>query len=251
MKQHTSWQPVSTWYNKNVGESGHYYHQHVVLPAVLRLLNLGQDSSLLDLACGQGVLERQVPESVYYQGIDISPSLIQHAKDHAKTPEHHFAVGNITHPLPIKKQNFTHAAIVLALQNIEQPELALQHTAEHLAEHGTLVIVLNHPCFRIPRQSSWGVDEGNKTQYRRIDRYLSPLSIPITAAPSKGARSAVTWSYHFPLSAYSEFLSKAGFVIENIEELGSDKVSVGKAAKMENRSRSEFPLFLAMKVRKK
>ncbi|HIH10980.1 TPA: methyltransferase domain-containing protein [Candidatus Woesearchaeota archaeon] len=248
--QNTSWQPVSEWYTKTVGESGNYYHQHVVIPAVLQLLNLSENSSLLDLACGQGVLERQISPSVYYQGIDISPSLINYAKTQIHNPNHHVAVGNVTRPLPIAKTNFSHAAIVLALQNIEEPELALQQAADRLAPNGTLVLMLNHPAFRIPRQSSWGIDEKTKTQFRRVDRYLSPLKIPITAAPGQGQRSAITWSYHQPISAYSAFLNNAGFVIEIIEELGSDKVSVGKAAKMENRSRVEFPLFMAIKAQK-
>lgn len=250
-RQNTSWQSVSSWYTKTVGESGNYYHQHVVIPAVLRLLNLAENSSLLDLGCGQGVLERQIPPSVYYQGIDISPSLIAYAKTQIHSQNHHVVVGNVTRPLPIQKTGFSHAAIVLALQNIEEPELALQQAANYLALNGTLVLILNHPAFRIPRQSSWGIDEKTKTQYRRVDRYLSPLKIPITAEPSKGQRSAITWSYHQPISAYSVFLQKTGFVIELIEELGSDKVSVGKAAKMENRSRVEFPLFMAIQAKKK
>ena len=249
-RQNTSWQPVSEWYTKTVGESGNYYHQHVVIPAVLRLLNLSENSSLLDLACGQGVLERQIPPNVYYQGIDISPSLITYAKTQIHNPNHHVVVGNVTRPLPIQKTGFSHAAIVLALQNIEEPELALQQAADRLAPNGTLVLILNHPVFRIPRQSGWGIDEKTKIQFRRVDRYLSPLKIPITATPSQGQRSAITWSYHQPISAYSAFLQKAGFVIEIIEELGSDKVSVGKAAKMENRSRAEFPLFMAIKAKK-
>jgi ubiquinone/menaquinone biosynthesis C-methylase UbiE len=206
--------------------------------------------ALLDLACGQGVLERQIPAEVYYQGIDVSNSLIQFAKQHTQVAEHHFAVGDVTRPLPIQKQGFTHAAIVLALQNLEHPELALKHAAERLAPNGMLVIVINHPMFRIPRQSSWGVDEQNKMQYRRVDRYLSPLKIPITAAPSQGQRSAVTWSFHQPLSMYAQQLHNAGFAIETIEELGSDKVSEGKAAKMENRSRTEFPLFMVIVAKK-
>ena len=43
-------------------------------------------------------------------------------------------------------------------------------------------------------------------------------------------------------------LQQAGFVIQLIEEWGSDKSSVGSAARMENRSRQEFPLFLALKA---
>jgi hypothetical protein len=105
---------------------------------------------------------------------------------------------------------------------------------------------MNHPCFRVPRQSSWGVDEQKKLQYRRIDRYMEPLKIPIQTHPGQGDKSPQTWSFHHPLSTYVEGLSKSGFVIEKIEEWLSDKLSTGGKAKMENRSRLEFPLFLTI-----
>ncbi len=35
----TSWQKVSRWYNDAVGEEGHYYHQHLILPGSNVFLN--------------------------------------------------------------------------------------------------------------------------------------------------------------------------------------------------------------------
>lgn len=248
----TSWEPVKQWYSDSVGDEGHYYHQNIVIPGVLRLLNLKnkQVNSLLDLACGSGVLERHIPREIDYLGLDISPSLIKTAKQKLLHPHHQFRVADITTELPTEKLDFTHAAVVLAIQNIETPEKVFANAARHLVSGGTLVIAMNHPCFRIPRQSSWGVDENQKIQYRRIDRYSSPLSIPIHAHPSKGEESSSTLSFHFPLASYSRWLLEAGFAIELIEEWHSDKQSTGKMAKMENRSRTEIPLFMGIRARK-
>jgi len=158
-------------------------------------------------------------------------------------------VGDATKPLNIP-QDFTHAAIILALQNIQNPGKALENVAKHLIKGGCLVIVLNHPAFRIPRQTSWGIDKDRKIQYRRVDKYLSPMQIPINMNPSDRG-SPITMTYHNSLSAYSKMLKDAGFVIDLIEEWTSDKESEGSAARMENRSRSEIPLFLAIKAVKK
>lgn len=249
----TSWEPVEKWYHDAVGEHGHYYHQHVVIPGVLRLLALDQapHASLLDLACGQGILGRQIPKQIAYTGIDISPSLVKAAQQGDRNPLHEYLVGDALKPLPTKKRDFSHAAIVLAIQNFEEPARALHNVAQHLIENGRLVIAMNHPCFRILRQSSWKVDDAQKVQYRRIDRYSSPMKFPIQAHPSKGKESSSTWSFHFPLAAYSRWLNQAGFVIDLIEEWHSNKVSTGKMAKMENRSREEIPLFLAIRAIKK
>jgi SAM-dependent methyltransferase len=243
---HTSWENSARWYTGAVGEKGHYYHQHVVIPGALRLLNLSATSRLLDLACGQGILARALPPSTGYLGLDLSESLIKSAQ---KLSRHEFRVADVSKPLSLSQKDFTHAAIILALQNINHPEITLQNASRHLAPSGRLLLVLNHPCFRIPRQSSWGIDPGNQLEYRRINRYLSPLKIPISTHPGD-SHSPLTWSFHQPLSAYFAFLKSAGFVVDSLEEWTSDKESVGQAAKMENRARSEFPLFMAILARK-
>lgn len=247
MNHKTSWENAGKWYHEQVGTEGHYYHQQIVLPGVLRILNFkeGTNSSLLDLACGQGVLARALPPYVSYTGIDVAPSLIQFAKKLNRNRHHQFLVGDITKPLPIKER-FSHATVILALQNIEQPKQVIDQLGSYMIPGGTVVLVLNHPCFRIPRQSSWKIDENQKIQYRRIDRYMTPLQVPIQTHPGKGEKSDITYSFHHPISTFTQWLKEAGFLIENLEEWCSDKKSMGKSAKMEDRSRKEFPLFLSI-----
>lgn len=242
----TSWEKSGSWYNKSVGRKGHYYHQHLIIPNSLRLLGLQNNSSLLDLACGQGILARALPKSVNYLGLDISPSLIKAAQ---KQSGHTFRIADVAQPLPHLPQKFSHAAIILSLQNIERPEITLKNASDNLLPQGKLLIVINHPCFRIPRQSSWEIDSQNKLEYRRINLYLSPLKIPVTTHPGI-SHSPITWSFHYPLSYYFKILAAAGFVISILEEWASDKESQGPAARMENRARSEFPLFLAILAKK-
>lgn len=248
-QQKTSWESVHRWYDKAVGVKGHYYHEHIVLPNVLKLLALKNDSSLLDLACGQGILSRKIPKEVRYLGIDAAPSLISSAKERSKNPLHSFTVADICRPITIK-ETFSHVSILLALQNLEHPKEALLNAYHLLKSQGKLVVVLNHPCFRIPRQSSWMVDEEKKIQYRRIDRYQSSMKIPIQAHPSQGTTSSETWSFHYSLAELSAWIQEAGFSICRIDEWCSDKVSTGAKAKMENRSREEIPLFMALVCKK-
>ncbi len=239
----TSWENSHKWYDSIVGEKGHYYHEQIVLPNSLKLLKLQKGDSLLDLGCGQGVLARSLPPGVSYAGVDAAPSLIHSAKAKSKHP---FYVSDITQPLSIKEKSFSHAAMILVTQNLEHVDGAFKNAASHLKPQGKLLIVMNHPCYRIPRQSSWGVDEPKKLQYRRVDLYMSSLKIPIQTNPGQQDKSATTWSFHHPLSYYSQKLAESGFVIETLEEWISDKKSTGGRAAMENRSRKEFPLFLAL-----
>ena len=236
------WDSSETWYTSCVGEKGHHYHQTVILPNSLRLI--GKVSSLLDLGCGQGVLARQLSKEVAYWGVDLSKELIASAK--RMTPGAHFVVGDVSQKLPVEKRDFEAASFILSLQNIEHGSEAIQMAATHLQKGGKLLIVLNHPCFRIPRQSGWGIDEQMKLQYRRVNGYLSAQKIPIQTHPSQKSDSPVTFSYHHPLSDYAKWLEEAGCKIGKLEEWGSDKKSEGARAKMEDRARREIPLFLSI-----
>lgn len=246
MNQNTSWEKSSKWYKKIVGDEGHYFHQAVIFPKIRNLINFEKINTVLDLACGQGIFERQIDPKTEYVGVDISKSLIDEAKQKSLNKNHKFLVADVSKNLPLKENYFDLVIIILALQNIKNIEGVVKNAYQHLKDGGRFLIVLNHPIFRIPRQSSWGVDQQSKTQYRRIDRYMSSLEIPISTNPGKFQKSELTWSFHSPLSKFSQILFEKGFLIEKIEEWVSDKKSTGPMAKMEDRSRNEIPMFMAI-----
>ena len=246
----TSWEKSSTKYNKEVGIDGHYYHRQVIMPRVLELLNLKQGDSILDLACGQGILSRNIPVGVEYLGLDLSQSLIKDAQSMNKNLDVNFLKKDVSKDLKIKENNFSHSTIILALQNIKDGKKAILNAKEYLRKNGILLIVLNHPSYRIPRHAGWDENFEQQKQARWVDNYMTPLEIPIIMHPGK-ANSEKTWSFHNPLSIYSRWLKSAGFYIEEIDELISDKKSFGKNAKMENKARLEIPMFMIIKAIKK
>lgn len=246
----TSWNSVAPWYSQLVGTQGHYYHSHVILPKVMGLISVGKDDSLVDFGCGQGVLAARLPKSFRYLGLDVASTLIEWSQKHYTSQDFYFKKVNLSIPLRPPTETHNQGVFILSLQNMKNPLQALRNASMYLSRGGRLIIVLNHPCFRIPRQSGWGIAETSKLQYRWINRYLSPLEIPITMNPGKGGTST-TWSFHHSLSDYSAMLKEAGFFIDEIQEWASDKESEGKVAKMENRARSEFPLFLTVVAQKK
>lgn len=246
-EKNTSWSPVSKWYGDIVGESGHYFHQHVILPGIKALMEPKAGDSVLDVGCGQGVYARTLMHSVAYVGIDASKELVLAAQKLDKNAKHSYYVADATKGLPVAAGSFDHAVCILAIQNMKAGDKCIANISTALKSGSDVVIVMNHPSFRIPRQSSWGKDEANKLEYRRVNRYLSPLEIPINAHPGL-SDSPMTWSYHQPLQYYFKALKSAGLAVTDLEEWTSDKVSVGSAAKRENRARAEFPLFLALRA---
>src|SRR5436309_2009467 len=95
-KDDTSWERVSGWYDSITAQEGHFYHKELILPNVIRLLDLSKNASLLDVGCGQGILARSLPSHVKYAGVDLSQSLINQAKQLTKRKGVHFSLGDIT-----------------------------------------------------------------------------------------------------------------------------------------------------------
>ncbi len=242
----TSWEKSSKWYKKIVGDNGHYFHQTIIFPKINQLIDFSKINSVLDLACGQGIFERHIDQKIEYVGIDISRSLIEEAIRKSQNKNHKFLVADVSKKLLVQENYYDLVTIILALQNIKNIQGVINNAYRHLKIGGRFLIILNHPIFRIPRQSSWGVDTQNKIQYRRIDRYMSNLEIPISTNPGKFQKSEITWSFHSPLSKFSQILFENNFLIEKIDEWVSEKKSTGPMAKMEDRSRNEIPMFMAI-----
>ncbi len=247
----TSWEPVASWYDTLLSDAD-TYQSKVILPNLLRLLP-PKGARIIDIACGSGFFSKNyADQGADVLGVDISPSLIRKAREH-ETKNLHFGVAPASRIPQAKDDTFDGAVIVLALQNIKEMPETLAEAARVLAKGGTLVTVLNHPCFRIPQASAWGYDAERDIQYRRVERYGSSFSTRIDMTPgAKRERSKVhTVSFHRPLQDYFKALAKAGFSVTGLEEWISHKRSEpGPRAKTEDAARKEFPLFLAIVARK-
>ncbi len=265
----TSWGKVAKWYDETVEQKGSY-QQDLILPNLLRLMEIQKGERILDLACGQGLFARAFHAAGgKVVAADISKELIAIATE--KSPKeiaYHTAPAEA---LPfLKNGSIDKTAIVLALQNIENLNETLAECARVLVPNGKLYLMLNHPAFRIPKESSWGFDEKANVQYRRIDRYLSNMKIEIEMHPGLNAsggrvgrtnssdefvlgrkQSEQTLSFHRPLQTYAKALFKQNFCVRRLEEWSSTKRSQkGPRAEAEDRARKEIPLFLTIEAQK-
>ena len=121
-----------------------------------------------------------------------------------------------------------------------------------------MIVVMMHPCFRVPRQSDWIWEDrgsgGVGEQGRVIKQYLSSSKVDIQTHPglaAHGKDDSTTPHFHRPLQAYINTLGNAGLLIDHIEEWISHKVSQpGPKKAALDRARKEIPMFLAVRARK-
>ncbi len=249
-KRNTSWGQAAEWYNALLEERQDTCQRTLILPNTLRLLGLKRGEAVLDLGCGQGFFSREFFKAgARVTGVDCACEMIELAKRVSpKEITYHIASGE---DMPFLRPGSLDAVvIILALQNILKAREALKECGRVLRPYGQLLIVLNHPAFRVPQASEWWYDSARDIQYRRIDQYLSESKVKIQTHPGD-CPADYTLSFHRPLQYYVKALRNAGFVLTRLEEWNSNKQSApGKRAVAENRARKEIPLFLCLVAEK-
>lgn len=247
-----SWDPVADWYAGWAGPTGSRHHRELAIPALLKLLGVEEHQRILDLGCGAGALAEPVlAANAQYVGVDLSRRLLAVARRHHGARAQ-FVWGDVTR-LPaipsLRGGSFDAATFLLSLQDINPLEDAVASAAWALKRNGCLVILLTHPCFRVPRQSGWGWDEKRQLRYRRIDRYLTPIDVPMQEYG--GQRPGTTRSYHRPLQRYFAVLGQCGFAVDALEETAASlPVSTRhNETRAERIAREEIPLFLGLRAR--
>lgn len=257
MKKSTSWEEAV------VGD----YQKNLILPNLLRLMEINKGEIILDLGCGLGFFTREfAKKGAEVIGVDISQKLIEQASSLGKDKEKiKYYVASADNLPFVKNQSVDKATLILSIQNMENPDGVLKECARILKPNGKLFMVINHPAFRIPKTSEWGWDPERKIQYRRIDSYLSEAKEKIVMHPSTlrlaspklqrgeqahGKPEDYTITFHRPLQLYFKSLNKNGFYVSRLEEwISHRKSEPGPRAKAEDIARKEIPLFLFMEAR--
>ncbi len=265
--QETSWGGVADWYDKLIEADPDSFQAKVILPNLINIFGetfqSPQRKKVLDLGCGQGFFSRALAHmGAQVTGADISPELIAIAQKRNQTDAKDTDINNITfivsaaeeisHAKEIKNK-FDVVLMVLCLQNMKDLSAVVEQLQKVTAEGGRVVVVLNHPAFRIPLGSSWGFDTTTNKQFRRIETYLSPINAKIDMTPGEKNKlnKKYTYSFHRPIGEYVNTFAQKEFGLVGMHEWVSHKISdSGPRAQAENISRNEIPLFMCLEFKK-
>jgi ubiquinone/menaquinone biosynthesis C-methylase UbiE len=243
---------VATWYDGWVGDRGSTYHRQIAIPAALELLDPQPGDEVLDVGGGQGVLAPYVVEAgARVTVVDASRRLLAAARRrHAGLRDRaRFVEGDARRlqTVPgIEAGAYDAAVFMLSIQDMDPLEEVVASVDWALRPAADVVLLMTHPAFRQPRHSGWGVDEGRKLTYRRIDSYLTPMAVPMKSLGG----GPPTRSFHRPISSYVNAFSQAGFVTDAMLELPDlpPDARPGRVARGDDRAQREIPIFLALRA---
>jgi SAM-dependent methyltransferase len=141
---------IASRYDEFVGAS--FIHR-LAIPAILSLCAEGD--AVLDVACGQGALTRELgrrfPTVV---GVDRSPELIGIAAVRGGPPHVRYLAEDAEALYSLADASFDGATCCLALTDFDDLSAVLSATFRVLKPNGWLVVATLHPCFEAPHAAN-------------------------------------------------------------------------------------------------
>jgi 2-polyprenyl-3-methyl-5-hydroxy-6-metoxy-1,4-benzoquinol methylase len=126
--------------------------QEPIMPHFLKLLGEVSGLTVLDAGCGQGYLARILTRrGAHVTGIDISPNLIQIARQQDPDYQITYQVADLCHPLPEYRHHFDLAVSHFVLDDVYDYKGFLSTLGSLLKPGHRLVLSMNNPYSLVVR----------------------------------------------------------------------------------------------------
>jgi ubiquinone/menaquinone biosynthesis C-methylase UbiE len=251
----TSWGKEAKWYDKLLEENADTFQSKVILPNLVRILNPKPSDTVVELGCGQGFFSRVIAKSgARVIGVDIGKELIEIAearadKEGISSRNISFYTASADNTKVVVDKSADAVIVILALQNMKNLQGVISEIKRITKRDARVILVLNHPTFRVIKNSDWGFDEATKTQYRKVSKYLSQFEVDIDMHPGDKSINTTTKSFHRSLQDYMKVFAKEGFAITRLEEWISHRESQkGPRQLAEDTARKEIPMFMCVEL---
>ncbi|HLZ56935.1 MAG TPA: methyltransferase domain-containing protein, partial [Ktedonosporobacter sp.] len=209
-----SYDQIAAWYDESV-RTGTLFHD-LVVPSLFDLVGVIAGQRICDLACGQGVVARQLAQrGATVVGIDVSTKLL----DIARREEEAEPLGilylheDAQSLSSLSAASFDGVLCNLALMDIVDIEAVFQAVQRVLRPGGWFAFSITHPCFQTSA-STWMNEEGGMVS-RVVQGYFRE---GFWRSNNPGGVRGRVGSYHRMLSTYLNTLIAAGFSLERITE---------------------------------
>ena len=217
------WNTNASYWDKRMGE-GNDFHNVLIDPNQIDLLDIKKGDSILEIACGNGQFARKMTKlGARVTAVDFSEVFINIARSRPFADRIDYQVIDVTKKADLKKlKGNTYDSIVctMAIMDIKNIEPMISFLPEILKNYGRFVFSILHPCFnsgeasQVNEHTDYGGKDHN-TYYVKTSNYL--ISQAIKGIGMVG-QPKVQYYFHRPLSEILNLCFKNGFYMDGIRE---------------------------------
>jgi 2-polyprenyl-3-methyl-5-hydroxy-6-metoxy-1,4-benzoquinol methylase len=245
------WEGNARWWHARMGD-GNDWHNRLIAPAVLRLLDLRSGECVADLACGNGLLARSMArQGARVLACDFSAGFLECARARDDGGSIEYRLMDLADPVQLAAlgaERLDAAVCNMAIMDMASITPLLEASHRALRPGGRFVFSILHQCFNT--SGTWLIaerddDTGRVSYAVRVSRYLG--------APEPGTgilgQPEPHYYFHRPLSALLSACFAAGFVLDGFEEPATGAVPKS-AAPLSWDNYTEIPPILAARLRR-
>jgi 2-polyprenyl-3-methyl-5-hydroxy-6-metoxy-1,4-benzoquinol methylase len=219
-----TWNANAAFWDERMGE-GNDFHNQLIEPSQLRLLNPQAGDHVLDIACGNGQFARKLAQlGTRVLATDLSARLVEIAKARTDDEGIEYRVVDATDAaqlIALGEGRFDAAVCTMALMDMASIEPLATSLARLLKPGGRFVFSVCHPCFNSTNGLTKVVEleerDGAVTERRaiKIFEYATPHAYRGQAMLGQPVEQ---YYFHRPLHLLLAPFFGAGFVLDGLEE---------------------------------
>jgi 2-polyprenyl-3-methyl-5-hydroxy-6-metoxy-1,4-benzoquinol methylase len=219
------WDQKADFWDENMGE-GNQFHLQLVAPAVERLLQPQPGEVILEVACGNGVMSRQLARhGVQVVATDFSARFLERAQartvEHAERIEYRLIDATDTvQLLTLGERRFDAAVCTMALMDMPVIQPLLDGLRRLLKPGGRFIFAVPHPCFNsnATRMIAEEEDRGGTLTATFALKLTDYLDVPPGKGTGMSGEPVPHYYFHRPLQMLFGACFNAGFVLDGLEE---------------------------------